>query len=350
MRVGNAGIGLLVTVSSLVGALTALPCGVLADRMSRTGLLSISIMVWGAAELLSAFSTSFAMLLGTRLALGAVMATGGPTVASLTGDLFPARERTRIYGLILTGELLGGGAGVLLAGDIGAAVSWRVGLAILAIPSVVLAWAIRRYFPEPARGGQSRLMEGDQEILTAEEVSLIPPTSGPGPDGDDREDLLVRADEEPVLAMIEESDVSPDDSLVLPGDSKLSLWEAVRWVFASHQCQPHSGVVLRLLLSQRPADVRPDLRPGSVWDRAGNGYHSLLGDRRGGCRGSPRLWPLDRPFHLQGHGRRQVGCGRSGVPRRLSDFRAGPVDREPAPGPPSLGGGGFRPVNAEPTD
>src|ERR1700722_71799 len=138
LRVGNAGIGLLVTVSSLVGALTALPCGVLADRVSRTRLLSISIMVWGAAELLSAFSTSFVMLLGTRLALGAVMATGGPTVASLTGDLFPARERTRIYGLILTGKLVGAGAGVLLAGDIGAAVSWRVGLAILAIPSVAL--------------------------------------------------------------------------------------------------------------------------------------------------------------------------------------------------------------------
>src|ERR1700760_2136895 len=53
-RVGTAGIGLLVTVSSLVGALTTLPIGVLADRMSRTRLLSVSIMLWGIAELISA--------------------------------------------------------------------------------------------------------------------------------------------------------------------------------------------------------------------------------------------------------------------------------------------------------
>jgi len=231
LRVGNAGIGLLVTVSSLIGALAALPCGVLADRVSRTRLLSISIMVWGVAELFSAFSTSFLMLLGTRVALGAVLATGGPTVASLTGDLFPARERTRIYGLILTGELLGGGAGVLLAGDIGAALGWRVGLAVLAVPSLALAWAIYRYFPEPARGGQSHLMAGDEEIRSADEFSENSRPSDRGSDDHEPEDGRAGDDEHPVLAMIDQSDVEPDESLVLSGDTNLSLWEAVRWVF-----------------------------------------------------------------------------------------------------------------------
>ena len=124
-RVGNTGIGLLVTVSILVGALATIPVGVLADRTNRTRILSITILLWGATELVSGFSASFTMLLLTRLALGAVTASAGPTVASLTGDLFPAQERSRIYGMILTGELLGAGLGVLIAGDVGAAISWR---------------------------------------------------------------------------------------------------------------------------------------------------------------------------------------------------------------------------------
>ena len=230
-HVGTAGIGLLVTASSVVGALTTLPVGVLADRMSRTRLLSVSILLWGVAEVIAAASTSFTMLLVTRLALGAVIATAGPTVASLTGDLFPARERSRIYGLILTGELVGAGIGVLIAGDIGAAVSWRVGVAVLAVPSALLAWAIYRYFPEPARGGQSHLMEGDEEIRSADEVGEQPPAPAPASSGDDDADGRLRADEQPVLALIEARDVEPDESLILAPRDDLSLWEAVRWVF-----------------------------------------------------------------------------------------------------------------------
>jgi MFS family permease len=228
-RVNNTGIGLLVTVSTLVGAIATMPVGVLADRMNRTRILSISILVWGATELMSGFSVSFMMLILTRLALGAVTATAGPTVASLTGDLFPAQERSRIYGMILTGELLGAGLGVIVAGDIGAAISWRVGLAILALPSLALAWAIHRHFPEPARGGQSRLVEGSEEIPSAEMVEAGAerfPGAELGTDGE-----VPAPEEHPVLAMIEDSDVEPDESLVAAADSDLSVWQAVRWVF-----------------------------------------------------------------------------------------------------------------------
>ncbi|MGI8681657.1 MAG: hypothetical protein ACR2JO_05925 [Mycobacteriales bacterium] len=44
------------------------------------------------------------MLLITPFALGALVATAGSVVASLTGDLFPAVERGRIYGFIASGN------------------------------------------------------------------------------------------------------------------------------------------------------------------------------------------------------------------------------------------------------
>jgi len=227
-QVNNAGIGLLVTVSTLVGAVATMPVGVLTDRMSRTRLLSISILVWGMTELVSGFSVSFMMLLLTRLALGAVTATAGPAVASLTGDLFGPQERSRMYGMILTGELLGAGLGVLIAGDVGAAVSWRVGLAILALPSLALSWAIHRTFPEPARGGQGRLTEDAEEIRSGAD-SPRPASEGIGAEAE-ADAPVASADEHPVLTMIEDRDVEPDQSLVKAADSRMTAWQVVRWV------------------------------------------------------------------------------------------------------------------------
>jgi predicted MFS family arabinose efflux permease len=98
LHINNTQIGLLVTVSTGVGAIATLPIGALTDRVNRTRLLSGAIVVWSAVMLLSGASNSFLMLLITRLALGVVIATAAPVVASLTGDLFPAAERGRIYG------------------------------------------------------------------------------------------------------------------------------------------------------------------------------------------------------------------------------------------------------------
>ena len=60
-----------------------------------------------------------ASLLLTRLLLGAVAATAGPAIASLTGDYFPARERGQIYAYILGGEIAGTAVGLHRLGQRG---------------------------------------------------------------------------------------------------------------------------------------------------------------------------------------------------------------------------------------
>lgn len=177
-HIGNVDIGLLVTVSAITAALGMLPVGWVTDRWNRTRLVTVAVVLWGLAELLSAVSPSFTFLLMVRLALGAMTAVAGPTLASLTGDLFPARERSQIYGYILTGELLGAGFGLLVAGLVSAAVTWRVAFAVLALPSFYLAWQLHRRLPEPARGGQSRLERGAEEIVTAADARTGVPASG----------------------------------------------------------------------------------------------------------------------------------------------------------------------------
>jgi MFS family permease len=155
LHIDNTDIGLLISVTSLIAAVFSLPLGVMVDRARRTWLLAFALLTWGGVMLWSAAAASFGQLLLSRLALGAVTAASGPVVASLVGDWFPASERSRIYGFILTGELLGAGAGFAITGDI-AALSWRAAFVILALPAFILCWLFFR-LPEPARGGQDTL-------------------------------------------------------------------------------------------------------------------------------------------------------------------------------------------------
>ncbi len=228
--IGNLDIGILATASSLIGAAASLPMGVLSDKTRRVRLLEISIVVWSVAEAVSGFSNSFIMLLLTRLALGAITATAGPAIGSLTGDFFPAAERSRIYGFILTGELLGAGGGLLISGDIGAAIGWRAGFIVLALPSLALAWVVHRYLPEPARGGQSWIEVGAEEIATAEEAG----------DGPDRVQAAAaggglgcgQPDAEAMpLQRVEELDIDPNPETVIHDDpDRMGILDALRWV------------------------------------------------------------------------------------------------------------------------
>ena len=162
LHIGNAKIGLLSSVTLLVGAVFVLPVGMLVDRDKRIPMLSISIVLWSIASLLSAFAGSYSTLLLTRLLLGAVTATAGPAIASLTGDYFPSRERGRIYAYILGGEIAGHGRSASRSAAASASlISWRAAFVLLAIPGFFLARdalahraraAARR--PEPARAGR----------------------------------------------------------------------------------------------------------------------------------------------------------------------------------------------------
>jgi MFS family permease len=176
-QIGNTKIGVLSSAALLVGALFVIPFGLLVDRFKRIPLLSASIVLWSSASLVSAFATSYNMLLLTRLALGAVTAAAGPAIASLIGDYFPARERGRVYSYILAGEAAGTAVGFIVSGSIANAVSWRWAFVLLALPGLFLARELWRTVPEPPRGRQARLeaqtsAEGDDSADSAQAVGL----------------------------------------------------------------------------------------------------------------------------------------------------------------------------------
>lgn len=232
LHISNADIGLLVAVTSVVGALASVPFGVLVDRFNRIRLLVITIALWGVATLASAAVSSFGELLVLRLALGGVTAASGPAVASLVGDYFPSSERGKVYGYVLAGELLGAGVGFAVTGDV-AALSWRAAFVILAIPTGFLAWAVAR-LAEPARGGSSQLVPGA--------TGFVPRPSRRRTRAERRNARAGGAVHEPAEPPVEPTDaqqeaarrgIRPDEHLVLRRDPRrMRLGETVRYVLA----------------------------------------------------------------------------------------------------------------------
>jgi MFS family permease len=246
LHIGNVQIGLLVTASALASATGMLPVGWVTDRANRTRMITAAVALWGGAEVASALSPDYVFLLAVRLALGALIAVTGPTLASLTGDLFPARERAEIYGYILTGELVGAGLGLLIAGLVSSTFTWRPALAVLALPSFYLAWEFHRRLPEPARGGQSRLERGATAIVGDAGVGdAVPGARGqrlspaePPPMRIARTSVVAAArDSRPGQAKTacaaQRRLVDSNEGVVLDRDPlQLRWWEAFRYVFA----------------------------------------------------------------------------------------------------------------------
>lgn len=217
LHLSHAQLGLLAAVSGLVGAAATIPFGVLVDRVDRTRLLAAGVAFWALVMAVSATAGSFVELLLIRCALGAVVAVAAPSAASLIGDFFAPAERGRIWGYVLTGELVGAGVGFTIAGGL-ASVSWRASFLVLSVPAVALAVLVWR-LPEPARAGRGRLAKGSRNVRRS--------ADRPASDDDANDPVMSKAQ-----AAAAASDAArPDPDLIIEDDPHdWSLWHAVRYV------------------------------------------------------------------------------------------------------------------------
>jgi MFS family permease len=214
LHIGNARVGLLSSVSLLIGAVFTVPVGLLVDRSRRIPLLAGSIVLWSLASLASAFAASFSDLVLTRLALGAVTATAGPAIASLAGDYFAANERGRVYAYILAGETAGAALGFIVSGSVASLTSWRVPFVLLAIPGAFLARSLWRTVPEPLRGGQSHLAPG------AEVIAPVPGAAGAPAEPRSPQPAEVEENEELARSIAQRRGIRPVRERILNEDGR----------------------------------------------------------------------------------------------------------------------------------
>src|SRR6476469_135467 len=201
--VGNAAIGLLASAFAIVGAIAIVPIGILTGRARRITILVVCIGVWCLAMGVAAAAWSFALLFAARITLGVLTAAGGPPITSIVGDLFPADVRGRVLGWVKSGELVGAGAGFLVAGVVVWLTSWRGVFAVLAVLGVAVAWMVARV-PEPRRGGENDLPDGERGVDAPTQLAEL----------------------------VGEQGIEPKEELVLEGDqSELPIKPAIEYVF-----------------------------------------------------------------------------------------------------------------------
>jgi predicted MFS family arabinose efflux permease len=99
--------------------------GSIADHFGKTRLMNICLLVVALAALVSAFASSFWLLVSMRVLAGCVAGGLFPVALALVGDLVPVHGRQVALGRLLAVGLTGSLLGASISGVIGDLVGWR---------------------------------------------------------------------------------------------------------------------------------------------------------------------------------------------------------------------------------
>jgi MFS family permease len=124
---------------ALVYSLVGVPLAVLADRTSRSGVITASLVAWSGFTALCGMATSFWQLFAFRLGVGLGEAGGVAPSYALIADHFPPHRRARAMAVFSLGVPIGLGAGAILGSWIASAFDWRVAFIAMGVAGIILA-------------------------------------------------------------------------------------------------------------------------------------------------------------------------------------------------------------------
>jgi MFS family permease len=147
-----AEIGLLASLASVTGALSALPLGGLVDRGHRTTTVAIALAAWSLALGAAGLASGFAFFAVARLVSGGIAAIARPAAVSLAGDTYHPSKRGYALAALDAGQEAGIAVAYLLGALAVAILDWRWLFGWLAIGGLALAViAARVSEPVPER-------------------------------------------------------------------------------------------------------------------------------------------------------------------------------------------------------
>lgn len=154
LNMTTANLGTITSLGKLMEMIFGPIWGMLADRFSRKRILIIGTGVWGLWTLLIGFSASYEMLLTLRMvaAIGLV-ALGAPMNSMLT-DMFPQKERGKVFGIMRMISSLAVIASILFFGLMSEIpeTGWRIGFVIFGALSMLSGLIFAIFLTEPRRG------------------------------------------------------------------------------------------------------------------------------------------------------------------------------------------------------
>jgi MFS family permease len=176
----KAELGLSDTQLSLMGGLAfalfytflGIPIAMLADRKSRTWIMTIALALWSAMTAACGFAQNFWQLFLARLGVGVGEAGGVAPAYSLISDYFPQEQRARALSIYSFGIPIGSALGILLGGVLTSYMGWRSAFIIVGIAGLAIAPIFRLTMREPKRGG----LDGASAVSTPARLSEVAKT------------------------------------------------------------------------------------------------------------------------------------------------------------------------------
>lgn len=141
------------TAFALLYATLGVPIGWLADRYSRSWIITVSLCIWSGFTALCGFATGFVTLFLTRLGVGIGEAGGVAPSYSMIADYFGPGERARALGVFSFGIPIGGAIGLAFGGIIATAFDWRTAFITMGAAGLLIAPVFRWLVRDPVRGG-----------------------------------------------------------------------------------------------------------------------------------------------------------------------------------------------------
>ncbi|PQA89757.1 MFS transporter [Marinicaulis flavus] len=160
----KADLALTDTQLSLMGGLAfalfytflGIPIAMLADRSSRTWIMTGALAIWSAMTAACGFAQSFLHLFLARLGVGIGEAGGVAPAYSLISDYFPQEKRARALSIYSFGIPIGSALGILLGGVLTSYLGWREAFIIVGLAGLAIVPVFRLTLREPTRGGLDR--------------------------------------------------------------------------------------------------------------------------------------------------------------------------------------------------
>ena len=155
----KADLGLSDTQLGLLGGLAfaalystlAIPLALIADRTSRSWVITISLGVWSAFTALCGAAQSFTQMFLFRLGVGVGEAGGVAPSYALIGDYYPPERRARALSIYSLGIPLGAAGGALLGGYIAQTVEWRTAFIVVGLLGLAIAPVFKLLVRDPPR-------------------------------------------------------------------------------------------------------------------------------------------------------------------------------------------------------
>ena len=130
--------GMLVSVYAWAVMILSVPLMIVATRLDFRRLLIVVLAVFLLGQVLTALSSSYWMLMASRLVVACAHSVFWAIAASIAVRLVTSEKRSLALSLVETGTAIAGIIGLPLGRAIGLAVGWRMTFAIVAVLSALL--------------------------------------------------------------------------------------------------------------------------------------------------------------------------------------------------------------------